>query len=202
MEERKKLTLLNLLKQQILECKKCDLWENGRCGIYFDPIFGIPKYLMIGEAPGKNEVSKKMPFVGQAGNLLWRTIKPMGFDRENFAIINTVQCRPVEVGPGGMRNGKPQIFQQQKCRPWIRKFVKILKPQAGILLGNYAVNAIAGIGGSITKVNGQIHDLQIDTEFEIPMVLSVHPSFCIYSPHKKYMLEDSFKVLKEHIKNV
>jgi DNA polymerase len=57
------------LKEQVENCKKCELWK-GRT----KPVFGEgpddAKIMLIGLGPGYNEDQQGRPFVGAAGKLL------------------------------------------------------------------------------------------------------------------------------------
>ncbi len=189
--------LLELLEDQIDNCDKCPLLYTRKCLPYWTP---LSKYLILGEAPGGNEVGNE-PFIGTAGSKLWAIMDKYSFRKEEFAIINSIQCRPVtETGA----NGKPTLRDMSNCRPWIRKFIRILEPHKILLLGNYAkavseeerYSGPGGIGG-IMRMNAtyKLNNIFIQG---IPVVYSVHPSMCIYKGEEgKKMLEDSIKVFKE-----
>jgi len=182
----KQYRMLQLLKAQIEKCKSCTLSLNGCCSPYFT---SESKYAIIGEAPGANEIEQNTPFIGKAGKHLWDIMGEYDFSREQFLIINTVNCRPVD----GNRNGKPTIEQIETCRPWIRKFIKVLQPEAILSLGNYALYHTMNESNGIMKWNGtKIH------YYSIPTILSVHPSMSIYSGEKgKEMLRTSIGELRE-----
>ena len=48
----------------------------------------------VGEAPGKNEVIKKEPFVGRAGKLFKSTLKKAGIEYRDCYVTNVVKRRP------------------------------------------------------------------------------------------------------------
>ena len=53
------------------------------------------KILLVGEAPGKNEDTKKRVFVGKTGDELDRGYLPLAhLRRENIRIINSIACLP------------------------------------------------------------------------------------------------------------
>lgn len=184
----KKIRLLELLGDQISECKNCMLHEGGKSLPYWTP---ISCYIIIGEAPGKEEVDTE-PFIGSAGKRLWESMSEFGYRKEQFAIINSVQCRPVKGG----RNGKPSKKQCQRCYPWIRKFIKIIEPEKILILGNYAMaTMLGGEPKGITSVNGNEKVIYGYEPGNIPAVLSVHPAVCIYNG------EDGKKDLLHAIEN-
>ena len=182
------IRLLELLDEELLSCKDCDLWTGGTSKPYWTP---ASKYGMIGEAPGEKEV-RKSPFVGPAGKKLWGIANLLGLKREDFIIINTVNCRPIDKDGN---NGKPTPDQCDTCFPYMRKYLRIVKPEKIILLGNYAVGSLTGENSGIMKKNSSVVRNEF---FNLNMVLSVHPSMCIYAGSKgKVMLYESMKVFKE-----
>jgi len=184
----KQYRMLQLLNEQISQCEGCDLYVNGRCIPY---LTNESRYVILGEAPGKNEVEKNMPFIGAAGNHLWTLMVKYGLNRNNFLILNTVNCRPIN----GNRNGKPNASQIQACEKWTRKYIRVMQPKAILSLGGYAMARITGVSDSIMKLNSTV------TEYEnIPVILSVHPAMCIYNGENGVkMLERSIQRFMEVI---
>jgi len=183
----KQYRMLELLDGQISECVECELHTGGRCKPYWTE---DSKYVIVGEAPGKNEVEQNKPFCGTAGNHLWGIMKLQGFHREDFLIINSTNCRPVV----GNKNGKPNLTQIQTCRKWIRKYLTVLKPEAILILGNYAMGTMSDQSFGIMSMNSEILN---NDEFGCRMILSVHPSMCIYRGKEgQQMLLESAKALR------
>ena len=52
---------------------------------------------VIAEAPGDNEVAKKMPLIGPSGHKLWTTMRQFGLNRMDCYITN-VSKRQVSFG--------------------------------------------------------------------------------------------------------
>ena len=52
------------------------------------------KVLFIGEAPGREEVEQRKPFVGQSGKLLRKVLDKMDI---SYSVSNVCKCRPVSV---------------------------------------------------------------------------------------------------------
>jgi len=180
----KQMKLLCLLDTQISSCRECNLYENGRAHPYWTP---NSEYVIIGEAPGLDEVEQQTPFIGRAGRILWEMMKKFELYREQFLIINSVNCRPVD----GKKNGKPKDEEMQLCKKWIRKYVKVINPEKILLLGSYAIRTTTGLDESVIKNNSQ---LTIYENFKA--VKSVHPAFTIYSKGGIVLLEESIKQFK------
>lgn len=171
----------------IRKCATCMVRKNGMATPYF---LSRSRYLIIGEAPGKKEAIEEEPFVGTAGDMLWLIVRDVGFVKGDFAIINSIQCRPVVDG----KNGKPSRGDMNRCRYHIEKFIHILKPKKILLLGNYAkAQMLGGDIGGIKALNGTKAEVR-----GIPTVLSVHPAVCIYQGDEgKALLREALIKFKE-----
>ncbi len=121
------------IEEAILACKKCPLHESAT-----NKVIGkgsrTPKVLFIGEAPGKNEDEKGIPFCGRAGKELDKMLEYMGLSEEDWAVINTLKCRPPE-------NRNPKKSELEACKPFLSAQIALLDPKVIILLGNTAEKA-------------------------------------------------------------
>jgi len=183
----KQIRMLQLLDNQIQCCELCGLFKGGRAKPYWteESIWAI-----VGEAPGSEEVINNSPFVGAAARHLWEVINANGLERKNFLIINSVNCRPTD----GSKNLKPTISTMSLCRPWIRKYLRVFKPQKILLLGGYSLNTILYESGILRLNATKTHS----SEFGCDVIRSVHPSMCIYHGNNgKKMLYESIKLFGE-----
>lgn len=121
------------VEKAIRACTKCLLHETATNRVIGKGSMH-PRVLFIGEAPGKNEDEKGVPFCGMAGKVLDRMIEYMGFLEEDWAVINTVKCRPPE-------NRNPKKNELECCKPFLLAQISLLDPKVIILLGNTAAKA-------------------------------------------------------------
>ena len=185
---KKQLRQLQLLDNMIQECKLCGLYKNGRCKPYYS---SDSKFAMILESPGRAEIENNTPVVGEAGGILWEMLNYFGFERKSFLIINSVNCRPVD----GNRNGKPTNIEINTCRNWVRKYLKVLKPEKMFIFGRYSLLSVMKEDDSITKLNATV---AWSNEFNCNVVKSIHPAYVIYNRSDgKMMLYNSVKKFKE-----
>ena len=81
------------LQACVSECRLCELHESRT-----QTVFGVgdrrADWLIIGEAPGKDEDLQGEPFVGRAGQLLNAMLLAAGLKREQVYIANILKCRP------------------------------------------------------------------------------------------------------------
>jgi uracil-DNA glycosylase, family 4 len=149
--------------------------------------------MIIGEAPGREEDEKGLPFVGQSGQLLDRILAAIGRNRENTYISNIVNWRP----PG---NRKPTPGEIDICRPFIMKHIALAQPKAIVLMGDTAGKAMLPVTTGITKYRGQWHDISPGEGFTpIPMVASFHPAFLLRSPARKREVWLDFLAVKTRL---
>jgi len=175
----KQLRMLNLLDEQISNCKFCNLHVNGRCNPYWTEKYN--GWFICGEAPGKEEILNNEPFIGTAGNKLWECMSLFKIFKEECFIINSANCRPVD----GNKNGKPTELQRDRCREWLRKYFKVLQPNKILLLGNYAMHTFIGEWGIMSKYeNNNLLTNKNIFGINVNVVKSVHPSMCIYQGEK------------------
>lgn len=135
--------------------------------------------MIIGEAPGREEDEKGLPFVGQSGQLLDRILAAIGHTRENAYISNIVNWRP----PG---NRKPTPGEIEICRPFITKHIALAQPKVIVLMGDTAGKALLPVTTGITKYRGEWHDFSPGAgQKAIPTIASFHPAFLLRSPARK-----------------
>lgn len=91
--------------------------------------------MVVGEAPGNTEVSRKQPFVGQAGRLLRVALRAAGIDPDEVYYTNSVLCHP----PG---NKTPGIAQVKACRPRLEEELALIAPSKILTVGGTALTAV------------------------------------------------------------
>src|SRR5438874_5934485 len=125
------------------ECTACPLYKKAT-----QTVFGEgPKHaamLMIGEQPGDYEDGAGKPFVGPAGKILDRALEEAGINRDEVYVTNAVKHFKWE--PRGKRriHQKPSSRDIAACRPWLEAEIDRVRPQAVVLLGATAAQAIMG----------------------------------------------------------
>ncbi len=185
--------LINL-KQEILNCKKCDLYKTRT-----NPVIGEGNFnaeiIFVGEAPGFNEDRQGKPFVGQSGKILDKLLESINMKREEIYIANILKCRPPE-------NRNPTKEEILFCSFYLNKQIKLIKPKIICCLGNFATdfilkkfnlkNEIQGI----SKIHGKI--FSVSTLYgKIKIIPLYHPAVATYNMNMFETLKKDFKILKE-----
>jgi len=185
---------LQYLTDNIIYCRKCDrLRLNGIAIPYWNP---KSKYVILAEGPGRNEVEDMTPLVGDAGKLTFREIrKIIGLKREDFFLINSVQCRPLT--PEG-RNGKPTFGEIENCSFWINKYLETIKPKYLLAFGNYAMDFLFRENTGIVSKCGT-HRLYDLCGNKINVFPCIHPANVIYNPENIELFRKSLRRFRKEI---
>lgn len=135
------------LKEEIRACHSCELHKVGNGPV---PYFGKPGDVMvIGEAPGRREDEKQVPFVGPAGKLLWEELAKVGIDKKQVMRANAVCCFP---------DGTPTYDERYACRGHLYAQVKHCSPKIILALGR-TINASFSNKAPMGQLHGNMYEL-------------------------------------------
>lgn len=143
---------LEELKKQVELCEKCSQIKNKT------KVFGKgnkqAEIMIIGEAPGCEEVENGKPFVGTAGKKLDNYLIEAGFDKEkDIYFANVLKCRPIGNNEKDRRPKKDEI---KNCRTFLERQIEIINPKVIILCGVTAMKFF-----KITEPLKNIHGKEI-----------------------------------------
>lgn len=177
-------------------CNRCTLSHQTKVPIVWR---GNPKakILLIGEAPGKIEEEKMLPFVGPAGQLLEKMLNAVGLESEkDMLIMNTVYCRPTAPQYSGRQNYTPKTDQIASCWPFTEKAIKILQKPVIIACGRTALcELIADDKARLGDYEGK----WMEHDSGAYLFCMRHPAAILHQHDK--LDPDSFKELKQKVKD-
>lgn len=159
--------------------------------------------LLIGEAPGKEEVKLSKPFVGAAGKNLSEFLDVLGLDRDSIYITNAIKYRLKQTSPFGRVVNRPATKQEIEAnRPYLLEEINILNPKYIVTLGNVPYKALTGeMKASIGEVHGKLKTVCIgDSDF--PLYPLYHPASIIYNRTLKDVYLEDVKRFGECIKGM
>ena len=176
---------LEKLKAECLDCAKCPLRQGAR-----QVVFGVgnenARIMLVGEGPGEQEDIQGEPFVGKSGQLLDKYLELTGFDRnKNVYIANIVKCRPEN-------NRDPREEEQEICIEWLRRQVKIIRPQIIVCLGRIAAQKLISPDFRVTSQHGQFIE-----KGGIYFMGTFHPSALLRNSANKPAALSDFQALRE-----
>lgn len=177
-DKRKALQKIN---EEIKKCKVCKSFGKGE----MVPGEGNPdaKIVFIGEAPGKEESKRGVPFIGRSGRFLRELIDDIGFKKEDIYITSAIKYMPLK-GPT-----KKNIIH---CKEHLLKQLAIIEPEFIVLLGSVACFALLG-----EKIKVSIHHGEIIKKDNRTYLITFHPAYAIRFPDGKKKFIEDLKKLKE-----
>jgi DNA polymerase len=134
--------------------------------------------MFVGEQPGDREDRAGKPFVGPAGRELDRALEAIGLDRRLTYVTNVVKHFKFEERGKRRLHATPKKFEIDACRPWLDEELRVVKPEALVILGATAGRAL--LGGSFRIRESRGHPLDSDLA---PLVFAtIHPSAILRAP--------------------
>ena len=180
---------LGIFKSSIENCEKCNLSLTRNKFVFGsgDPDADL---LLIGEAPGEEEDYKGEPFVGNAGKLLDRILKAIGYNRnENVFVANIVKCRPPE-------NRNPLPTEIEKCIPYLSKQINLIKPKLIVALGKVAAQTLIKDDKLIKEMRKKTHYY-----YDIPLIVTYHPAALLRNQSLKIDVWEDFQYIRDFMKS-
>jgi uracil-DNA glycosylase family 4 len=137
--------------------------------------------VIVGEAPGANEIEQGRPFVGRAGDVLWGALAEVGLSEADVFVTNAVACQP--------RPTKPKVGAINACRVRLVRDIEVAPRSAIVALGGTAVRALTGQRG-FHVLAGRGHPLVSPWG---PIVPTLHPARVLRRPHERPWLDEDLR---------
>jgi DNA polymerase len=197
-----KADLLKSLNKELKEYID-DLYQQATPLIFGDGDVDSP-IILIGEAPGKNEILQGKPFVGQAGKNLDEFINVLGIQKTDLYITNVVKMRPYKINEqtGREANRTPTKKEVGIFSPHLMRELEIIKPKLVVTLGNIALKCITqDEKASIGNLHGSPIEMKFgDVSFSLfPLY---HPASIIYKADLKDTYNADLLKLKDFLKSL
>lgn len=180
---------LEELRRQMENCGSCDLCRD-RNTVVFGEGSANPLLMIVGEAPGEDEDTQGVPFVGKAGEKLNSILGYIGVTRDEIYITNSVLCHTP-------KNRNPRGEELEACKWRLDLQIQLLKPKLIILLGKIATQQMQEhpVKGALSQFftenlkehkDGWLHYRVGDHEAKV--IVSYHPSYHLRSPERSYRI--------------
>lgn len=149
------------------------------------------KFMIVGEAPGKDEVEAGEPFVGKSGKFLLKILNELGISREEIYITNAVKVRP--SGNKTPTDEELKSWQHILCQETTE-----LKPKVILTLGSCAAKAV------LSRFDIKISDVR-----GVPLpyysghvICCFHPAYIIRNPSRIDTFKKDIKLAIDTYKGV
>jgi DNA polymerase len=166
-------TALAVVQARANACVQCSELAACRHNVVFGVGDTRAELMFVGEAPGADEDMEGEPFVGRAGQLLTKMIQAMGYKRSEVYIANILKCRPPNNRP-------PLPEEMERCLPFLRQQIALIKPKVMVCLGATAVRGLLALEQPISRVRGNWHLFD-----GIPVMPTFHPAYLLRNPSAK-----------------
>ena len=184
---------LEALRAALAAYEHCDLRRGARNLVFAD---GEPaaRVMIIGEAPGREEDQRGLPFVGRAGQLLDRMFAAIGMARtapdpdRALYITNMLPWRPPQ-------NRDPSAQELAMLRPFVERHVALAAPQVLVLMGRISASAMLETREGITRLRGRWHEA-----VGLPALPMLHPAYLLRNPAAKRHAWADLLALQAHLR--
>lgn len=141
--------------------------------------------MLIGEAPGEQEVDESEPFVGSAGSRLDSIVGSIGIERDELYLTNLVKVRPPD-------NRDPHQDEIETWQPVLDAEIERVDPAVVVTLGNVATRALLDTDEGISDIHGK--RVERDDHTIIP---TYHPAATFYNESAEHAIEDDIRSAAE-----
>lgn len=180
---------LGELRTAIERFDGCPLKAAAKNTVVCDGVFDA-QVMIIGEAPGGEEDTMGLPFVGRAGKLLDKMLATIGLSRQtNVYITNLIYWRP----PG---NRDPSPAEMQVCAPLLARQIELKAPKLLLTAGKFATQAMLGTEDGIMRLRGRrLRFTQEGLAQPIPCIPLLHPAYLLRRPEDKAKAWDDLRTV-------
>ena len=184
-----KQTKLDAIKQQIIDDNITPELAAHATQLVFGEGSVDSDIVFIGEAPGKKEDLKGVPFIGAAGKFLNEMLESIGLSRQDVYITNIVKYRPP--------NNRDHLPDEKTAfLPYLESQLEVIQPKLVVTLGRHSLNCFLP-DLQIGQVHGQLQ------EFKGRMYLPLfHPAAALYNGVMRQTLLDDFALIPSIIKKI
>ncbi len=130
------------LHQRILACRLCQ--DAGHIPLAAPVVSGRSgnRIMLIGQAPGQTELTRRRPFAGPAGRVLFGWMRSIGIEEETFReqvyMTSITKCFPGKARSGS-GDRRPSSREIELCRPFLDAQLALIRPEVVLLVGGMAI---------------------------------------------------------------
>lgn len=135
-------------------------------GINFGAGPAHPKLMIIGGAPGREEIESLIPFHGASGKELMKSLASIGLKREDVYITSAVRSRPYSVKKVFSKKENKEVTKYPNRKPTKKEILahaplldfelRYAQPKVIVTVGTTALSRLLDHKYEISKVHGKI----------------------------------------------
>ena len=162
---------LSSLREAAVGCRGCHLWRGATQTVFGEGL-KRSRVMFVGEQPGDKEDLAGKPFVGPAGRELDKGLEAAGIARDEAYVTNVVKHFKFEERGRRRIHQTPKRFEIDACSPWLREELRVVRPEALVLLGATAAKALMGSSFRLTRHRGEL----LESDLASVVTTTIHPS--------------------------
>jgi len=165
-----------------------------------------PKVMLVGQAPGKVEISSGKPFAGRAGATLFRWLARAGVSEEiarrRIYIAAITRCYP-GPSPSGRGDRVPSPVERDACAVWLDAELRIIRPALLIPVGRLAIARFLP-NQPLDEVIGRSHEVVHagGTSLAIPLPHPSGASSWIHQGDHQQLLERALGLIAPELRRL
>lgn len=181
-----KQTLLDQIAADILDKNICPDLAKTATNLVMGDGNADAAIVFIGEAPGKNEDIKGLPFVGAAGKFLDEMLAGIGLERSDIYITNIVKYRPPN-------NRDPLPEEKKAFWPYLVQQIQVIQPDIIVTLGRHSMEYFLP-NQKISAIHGEPKRIDFGERKQVILPL-FHPAAALYNGGMRETLIEDFSAL-------
>jgi DNA polymerase len=138
------------LNKQVLSCTACVLSNPA-----LKPLFGKghenARLLVAGEMPARKEILKGSPFIGDAGDMLYKMLRAIRIEKSDVFLTNVIKCHTV-------RNNPHNAEAIEACGKLLISQIEIIKPSFILCFGSEAASVVLKTCTPVENLRNRIHE--------------------------------------------
>ena len=189
--------LLERHRDRLSACRRCEGLHEAVLPVLSSA--SEPRVMLVGQAPGKTELSDQKPFAGRAGKTLFKWLARAGVDeatfRERVYIAAVTRCYP-GPSPSGRGDRVPSPLERERCGVWLEEELRIIRPETLILVGKLAIERFLP-PAPLDALVGRAHVVQHEggSSLAVPLPHPSGASSWIHAPGHMALLEQALEIL-------
>lgn len=180
-----------------------------------------PALMIVGEAPGREEIESNIPFHGAAGKELMKSLASIGLKREDVYITSVVRSRPYAIKKAFSKRENKEVVKYPNRKPTKKEIlahaplfdyeIAYTKPKLIVAVGNTALERLLGPGHSITQAHGKVfvqtpilqlnktEDGYVWSKEKYTVFAQYHPAAVFYNRKLTAQIKKDWLVIKPYL---
>ncbi|WP_251716167.1 uracil-DNA glycosylase [Lactobacillus agrestimuris] len=181
-----------------------------------------PALMIIGEAPGREEIVSHIPFHGDSGKELMKSLASIGLTRDDVYITSAVRSRPYDIKEVFSKRKNKIVTKYPNRKPTKKEIlahalfldyeIKMVKPKLIVAVGNTALERLLGPGHKISQEHGTVikntpilklnekEDGYVWSKKKYTIFPQYHPAAVFYNRKLTDVIPKDWQVIKKYLK--